>query len=51
MTYKQIAAELSKEEGIEYTEDQIRMICNRALAKLRNSPKARSYRDFLRDSK
>lgn len=50
MTYKEIAAELTKEFGKEYTEEQVRKICGRALSKLRVSPKVRSYKDFLEDS-
>ena len=50
MTYKAIAAKMTIDTGILHTEDQVRMIVNRALAKLRNDPKAKSYRDFLVDS-
>ena len=50
MSYKEIAQQLILEEGIAYTPDQVRMICNRALAKLRVSEELRSYMDFLRDS-
>ena len=50
MTYKEIALAMTLEEGELFTEDQIRMICSRALAKLRNDPIVQSYKDFLHDS-
>lgn len=50
MSYSEIAKQLSKDEGIEYTENQVKLIANRALAKLRNDEKVRSFIDFLRDS-
>ena len=35
MTYKEIAMTLTKEEGIKYTEEQVKKICQRAINKLR----------------
>lgn len=37
MSYKEIAEILTKDEGVEYTEEQVRQIACRAMKKLRTS--------------
>lgn len=44
MTYREIAEALTEEEGVEYTPDQVRMICNRAMDKI----KAKDRQDVLK---
>lgn len=43
MTYRQIAETLTAQEGVLYTEEQVRKICSRALVKLREQGKLKEF--------
>ena len=48
MSYKQIADVLTSQEGVEYTEEQVKKICQRALKKLKDKD---LLKDFVPSSK
>lgn len=49
MSYSEIAEQLTIETGIKHTENQVKLICFRALQKLSEDPIVRSMYDFLKD--